>query len=291
MRTVRIDFTAENILPDGEYIGRMGEHNATDLVITPPEEMSACDEIINYVVAFVTEGKIIRSDFYEKAQTVTVPLCSQLTQDHTLSVQLEGYDSNGGLLVKSAILTELKLLPSAGGDDTEFTSESTGLVSQINLNTLARHSHSNKSVLDALGDISGVLTFNGEPVTSGKVVVKELDYNGGEIEVIAEADSVQVCCYPKNDGSFEIKEGSRILSVEYMLMGSENGEWTDIRDSIKSDIYSSYSVIMNKAFVNSGMLCLAVVCFINMGSNELYLGASNYMISKVRVTYTEPDGE
>lgn len=166
MRTVRIDFNAENILPDGDLVGRIGEHNATHLAITPTEEMSACDEITSYIAAFVTEGRIIRTDFYPKAEQITVPLCAQLTQGHTLSVQLEGYDGKGALVVKSPVAL-LRLLPSAGGDEADYDSENGGLVSQINLNILARHSHENASVLDNLGESDGKLTYNGEEIKGG----------------------------------------------------------------------------------------------------------------------------
>lgn len=176
MRTLRIDFTAENVLPDGNLAGRMGEHNATDLIITPPAEMAQCEEIVNYVAAFVTEGKIIRTDFYPKAEQITVSLCSQLTQDHSLSLQLEAYDGTGGLVVKSPIVSELRLLPSAGGDEEDFDSESGGMVSQINLNTLSRHSHSNSSVLEKFGEESGKLTFDGAAVGSGTVKLASSEF-------------------------------------------------------------------------------------------------------------------
>lgn len=175
MRTLRIDFTAENMLPDGDMAGRMGEHNATDLVITPPAEMTQCNEIVNYVAAFVTEGKIIRTDFYPKAEQITVSLCSQLTQDHTVSVQLEAYDDKGGLVVKSPV-SELRLLPSAGGDETDFDCESGGIVTQINLNTLARHSHKNGDVLEKFGEESGKLTFGGKVVGDGNLKIATAEY-------------------------------------------------------------------------------------------------------------------
>ncbi len=164
------------MLPDGDLAGRMGEHNATDLIITPPAEMAECGEIVNYVAAFVTEGKIIRTDFYPKAEQITVSLCSQLTQDHSLSVQLEAYDGTGGLVVKSPIVSELKLLPSAGGDETEFDGESGGMVSQINLNTLARHSHENKDVLEKFGEESGKLTFDGKVVGDGTLKIASAEF-------------------------------------------------------------------------------------------------------------------
>ena len=170
------------MLPDGDVAGRMGEHNATDLVIAPPAEMTQCNEIVNYVVAFVTEGKVIRTDFYPKAEQITVSLCSQLTQDHTVSVQLEAYDDKGGLVVKSPV-SELRLLPSAGGDETDSDWERGGIVTQINLNTLARHTHKNGDVLEKFGEESGKLTFDGEQVGGGnlKIATAEYFYEDGNV--------------------------------------------------------------------------------------------------------------
>ena len=182
MRTIRIDFNAENILPDGDLIGRMGEHNATHLVISPTEEMTACDDITSYIAAFVTEGRIIRTDFHPKAKEITVPVCAQLTQGHTLSVQLEGYDNKGSLVIKSPV-SLLRLLPSAGGDETDYDSENGGLVSQINLNILARHNHENTPVLNKMGESDGMLTYNGEPVKGNSPDYKTAEFFSSDNDI------------------------------------------------------------------------------------------------------------
>lgn len=283
MRTLRIDFTAENMLPDGDFIGRMGEHNATDLVITPPAEMAECGEIINFVAAFVTEGKIIRSDFYPKAEQITVSLCSQLTQDHTLGVQLEGYDGTGGLVVKSPIVSELRLLPSAGGDETDFDGENGGIVSQINLNTLARHEHSNKSVLDGISEKSGILTYNGVPVSAQKIKTVELDMQKGDVMIEI---SNLVLNFIVVDYLFDtppIPEGADIKSVEFRLTGEDS--WTDIRSIMKYDI--SIPVISQtfRAFRTEDATYIAMIDFYSGTYNKFYDYAFNYQIDKLRVVY------
>lgn len=284
MRTLRIDFTAENMLPDGDLIGRMGEHNATDLIITPPAEMAECEEIINYVAAFVTEGKIIRSDFYPKAEQITVSLCSQLTQDHTLGVQLEGYDGKGGLVVKSPIVSELRLLPSAGGDETDFDCENGGIVSQINLNTLARHEHTNKSVLDGISEKGGILTYNGEPVTAQKTQTVELDLLSGNAMV--ELSGSAIVFLVINDPDLpSIPDGSDIISIEFATT-VENG-WTDIRSIMKYNI--SIPVISQtfRAFTLEGMTYLGFVDFFAGNTNAFFDYAINYQLSALRVTFAE----
>lgn len=288
MRTLRIDFTAENMLPDGDYIGRIGEHNATDLIITPPAEMAECEEIINYVAAFVTEGKIIRSDFYPKAEQITVSLCSQLTQDHTLGVQLEGYDGTGGLVVKSAIISELRLLPSAGGDETDFDGENGGIVSQINLNTLARHEHTNKNVLDGISEESGILTYNGEPVTAQKKKTLELDVLNCEAMVEFSSNAIIFSVMNEDPASPLIPEGSDIISVEFSTT-VEDG-WTDIKSIMKYDISIPVLSQTFRAFMLDRATYIAVVDFYTGSINKFFDYAANYQLSKLRVTSTEESG-
>lgn len=285
MRTLRIDFSCENMLPDGEYIGRIGEHNATTLIITPPAEMTECEAILNYVAAFVTEGKIIRSEFYPKAEQVEIPLCAQLTQDHSLSVQLEGYDGKGGLVVKSAVIGELKLLPSAGGDVTDFDSENGGMVSQINLNTLARHEHSNAEILSRLGENNGILTYNGEPVTAQrrKTVVIDSANDGAVAEAV---NSMILFSIMNNDENNPlIPENTDILSVEYGITGEK--DWTDIRSAMKYDPYIPAFAQTFRTFDSLGTTYLAIVNFPANEYNSLYYHAVNYNIDRLRITYAE----
>lgn len=293
MRTVRIDFTSENLLPDGDIIGRMGEHNATDLIITPPAEMTQCEEIVNYVAAFVTEGKIIRSDFYPKAEQITIPLCSQLTQDHSLGLQLEGYDGTGGLVVKSAIVSELKLLPSAGGDETDFDGESGGIVSQINLNTLARHEHSNKDVLDKFGEEGGILTFDGAPAMAKKT--KTLEFDVGTGEVMLEPDNTTLFIYIC-DYVFEtppLADGTELVSIELNTGIEGVDEWVDLRDMIRYDLYTPYILHVFRAFRNEDVsgTYLAIVNFYSGLTNIFFDGAIDGRILRLRVTFVDESAE
>ncbi|MEE1011601.1 MAG: hypothetical protein U0L11_06155 [Acutalibacteraceae bacterium] len=285
MRTLRIDFSAENMLPDGEYIGRIGEHNATSLIITPPAEMAECEAILNYVAAFVTEGKIIRSDFYPKSDQVEIPLCAQLTQDHSLGVQLEGYDDKGGLVVKSAVIGELKLLPSAGGDATDFDSENGGMVSQINLNTLARHEHSNTDVLSGLGEKNGILTYNGESVVSQKLKTVVLDIAKDNVMIETSGTSLVFSVMNSDENTPFFPDNTDIISVEYNLFGED--EWTDIRSIMKYNPYITVISQTLKTFTCDGCNYFAVVDFPSGEFNEFYQHVMSYRINKISVTYAE----
>lgn len=285
MRTLRIDFTAENMLPDGDNIGRIGEHNATHLIITPPAEMAECEDIINYVAAFVTEGKIIRSDFYPKAEQITIPLCSQLTQDHTLGVQLEGYDGAGGLVVKSAIIGELKLLPSAGGDEMDFNGEDSGIISQINLNTLARHEHSNSDVLGGISEKNGFLTYNGEPVTSQKTKTVELSVSKGEAFIDNTGTGF---IFSVSDSRF-VPENADIIKVEFRVRGENS--WVDIKSIMKYDISVPVLIQTFRSFCIDNFTYLASVDYYTGVYNKFYDYAINYQIEKLRITYAGESAE
>lgn len=119
MKTVRIDFNKINPLVDGFIVGRIGEHNATKLLITPPEQMQDNGDISFYYVAFETGGKVYHSDRIEKAETIEVSLWKQLTENRSLAVQLEACSADEGILEKSTLLTGLCFLPSACGEEVE----------------------------------------------------------------------------------------------------------------------------------------------------------------------------
>ncbi len=114
----RVDFTSENVLPDGSNFGYVGEHNAATLVITPPKKMTDNAEIL-YVCLACEVGReytkiVVRSEMYEKAAEIRVPLWAQATIGEEGKLQLEGYDGNNNILIKSELISYV-LSPSANG--------------------------------------------------------------------------------------------------------------------------------------------------------------------------------
>lgn len=294
MRTVRIDFKAENMLPDGDVIGRMGEHNATDLVIFPTEEMAACDEITSYVAAFVTEGRIIRTDFQPEAEQITVPVCAQLTQGHTLSVQLEAYDGKGSLVVKSPVVL-LRLLPSAGGDETDYESENGGLVSQINLNILSRHSHGNSEVLNKMGESGGRLTYDGEPVKAGRnirsteifsrdnIINFYSEYGNSFTSGENQYNSMQILGYFLESVS-GISEGTGIDKIEIKL--SEDSEYISFDALCAESAYLPVLKMTDNAYMSPFGICFfAAFCVFGYGDSVWKKIVDDWDWYSVRITY------
>lgn len=179
IRQIKIDYTAP--LPEVPIMaGYMGEHNATELLIVPPAELTG-DEVKSYTAAFETGGKVYHSRSFEPGEAIKIPLWQQLTAERLLCVQLEAYDGDGELVAKSPMVY-LALLPAARGAETETDYGSNGIAAEIAENTKLRHEHDNKTVLDKLGSDSDSLTYDGQSV-NGKVYIGEEEPTDENAEV------------------------------------------------------------------------------------------------------------
>lgn len=165
IRRITINFTAQQPV-NYRMCGYIGEHNATELLIIPPAEMAENAAVTAYVAVFTTGGKRIVSRTYGNSEEICVPIWQQLTQNPVLNVQLEAYDGDGELVVKSPMVY-LALLPAARGAETETDYGSDGIAAEIAENTKSRHSHDNKAVLDKLGSDGDSLTYDGQPIKGG----------------------------------------------------------------------------------------------------------------------------
>lgn len=163
MRQITIDYT--NPVPcELNIAGRIGEHNATELIIVPPEFLSANEKVSHYILAFAVECKVIHSEPISKADELKISLWGQLTQSEILTVQLEGHDSAGELISKTEPV-RLRFLNSVCGNETQSDTNNPDFISDYLKN---KHSHANKDVLDKFGiDESGNLLFNGEEIKGG----------------------------------------------------------------------------------------------------------------------------
>lgn len=173
MRQLRVDFTQDNPCVDGHVLGRIGEHNATELIITPPADIAAHEAVVSYIIAFSVSNMIIHTKPFEKSETVTVPLWKQLTQEPVIGVQLEAYDSDGEFIGKSEYLSGLRFTPSACGDDTPADSDNHDLLSQVVQNTEKSHLHDNKKVIDGFSEKDGVVMYNGKQITGSGTGLSE----------------------------------------------------------------------------------------------------------------------
>lgn len=177
IRQIKIDYTAP--LPEAPIMaGYMGEHNAAELLIVPPAELTG-DEVKSYTAAFETGGKVYRSRSFEPGEAIKIPLWQQLTAERLLCVQLEARGADGELIAKAPAVHGLTLLPSPQGAAAEADTDSADLVSEVAANTAARHKHGNKKVIDGLAeDDKRRLTYGGKAIVD-EVIDSLAQWDGG----------------------------------------------------------------------------------------------------------------
>ena len=156
MRQCRLNFA------DNRYdceAGIIGEHYATELIVTPPAIMPTeavyrlCFEPggLSEIILQTTDGAF------------SYPLPSAVTATPYCCVTLIGYVGNEQIY--KSRMVRLHFSQTADGDSS-IDLQQPGIVDEVNRNTAARHSHENKAVIDLLtADDTGTLLYNGKTVT------------------------------------------------------------------------------------------------------------------------------
>ena len=165
MRQCRLNFAEHRY--DCEA-GIVGEHNATELIITPPAIMP--DEAV-YRLCFEPGGV---SEIISKRLdgTLAYPLPAAVTATAFCCMTLIGYIGNEQ--VYKSRMVQLHFCRAADGD-TDIDPQQPGIVAEVNRNTAARHSHDNKSVIDLLtADDTGTLLYDGKVIGGGGSTGSEL---------------------------------------------------------------------------------------------------------------------
>lgn len=283
IRKFNIDFTAENFLPNGSVLGYQGEHNATALSIIPPAEMTEHQEIVAYKVAFgLTNCCYTRSEMFEKSSPVELLLSSQITSSKEISVQLEGYGTDGNLVVKSPKVEKLVFEDSVGGVCVDFDGQS-GTAADITANTLARHTHENKNILNEFGENgNGNLTYKGEEIKGGSTVERPTAE-----WIIEDADASAVEGSICTIGKYELPEGVDAgAEIKDVLFSNSEGNYISIRNLASEDriLYVPlFDKIYYDDYVGAYMVC--VLGMINSTPNWVMNNVNNYVQMSIKVIY------
>lgn len=158
MRQCRLNFA------DNRYdceAGIIGEHYATELIVTPPAIMPTeavyrlCFEPggLSEIILQTTDGAF------------SYPLPSAVTATPHCCVTLIGYV--GSEQIYKSRMVRLHFSQTADGD-ADIDPQQPGIIAEVNRNTAARHSHANKSVIDLLtADDTGTLLYDGKVIGGG----------------------------------------------------------------------------------------------------------------------------
>ena len=177
MRQVYIDLTSENAhISNGNFVGYIGEHNATELLVSIPQDMV---EQSDYQVLVMQSGPLVfksgkiledkTKPTYRVGNTIHTKLSKNLTINTSLSLQVECYKENEEgekvLIGKTQSVSHLTLKPSpegtpAFGYDGSFE-DIEGAVEKA-------HTHINKEIIDKFSvDEDGTLLYDGKPIEGG----------------------------------------------------------------------------------------------------------------------------
>ena len=174
MRQIYIDLTTENARASGGgFVGYLGEHNATELLITIPQVM--VDESDYQVVVFqsgpmVFKTKNITDDAsastFRVGNTIHTKLTRSLTKVSPLGLQVEAYKENENgekvMVGKTQNVGHLVLKPSPDGFP-GFGYD--GSFEDIEAAIHDAHKHSNLDVLNMFSvSENGDVMFDGEPL-------------------------------------------------------------------------------------------------------------------------------
>lgn len=199
MKTITIDFTKTPVEISDNVLGNQGEHNATELLITPPSEMSNNAKVTRYSVAFqIGAYQVYHSKEYEKAATITVPIEKEVSRTNVIYLQLEGYDDNDELVIKSDRVGNFIFKPSVCGEEMSYSDEPNSIGAAVQANTNFRKKlEDNAETLDKLSTSqSGKLLFNGKIIEGSSNGSASLD-----IEVVSDTEDEYVLKITTDSGT------------------------------------------------------------------------------------------
>lgn len=157
-RTITVDYTR----PRGYDIGYRAENNFTLLALPVPEELEGADSYRVYFES--TVGEYLQTELLTPVDGyVTVKITSDVVPEPgNMAAQLVAF-ADGEIVGYAPMITGSA--KASIPDGTERLSHS--LAAEIALNTAARHSHANKSVLDKFAESDGKPTYDGQALGGG----------------------------------------------------------------------------------------------------------------------------
>lgn len=170
-RTITVDYAR----PRGYDVGYRAENNFTELSLPVPAELENADSYRVYFES--TVGEYLQTELLTPVDGyVTVKITSDVVPEPgNMAAQLVAFGAGEIVGYAPMITGSAKVsIP----DGTERLSHS--LAAEIALNTAARHTHANKSVLDKFAESDGKPTYDGEALGGGASTAEDISYTLSE---------------------------------------------------------------------------------------------------------------
>ena len=170
-RTITVDYAR----PRGYDVGYRAENNFTLLALPVPAELENADSYRVYFES--TVGDYLQTEPLTPADGyVTVKITSDVVPEPgNMAAQLVAF-ADGEIVGYAPMITGSAKVSIPDG--TELLSHS--LAAEIALNTAARHSHSNKAILDKFAESDGKPTYDGEALGGGASTAEDISYTLSE---------------------------------------------------------------------------------------------------------------
>lgn len=184
-RTITVDYAR----PRGYDVGYRAENNFTLLALPIPAELEGADSYRVYFES--TVGEYLQTEILTPADGyVTVEITSDVVPEPgNMAAQLVAF-ADGEIVGYAPMITGSAKVSIPDG--TERLSHS--LAAEIALNTAARHTHANKSVLDKFAESDGKPTYDGEALgggTSDFIIKMTVEANGDNYTVTSCSATVE----------------------------------------------------------------------------------------------------
>lgn len=177
-RTITVDYAR----PRGYDVGYRAENNFTELSLPVPAELEGADSYRVYFES--TVGEYLQTELLTPTDGyVTVKITSDIVPEPgNMAAQLAAFRA-GEIVGRAPMITGSAKVSIPDG--TERLSHS--LAAEIALNTAARHSHANKSVLDKFAETDGKPTYDGKALggdgAGGYAIGDGLKVENGKLSV------------------------------------------------------------------------------------------------------------
>ena len=173
-RTITVDYAR----PRGYDVGYRAENNFTLLALPIPAELEGADSYRVYFES--TVGEYLQTELLTPADGyVTVKITSDVVPEPgNMAAQLVAF-ADGEIVGYAPMITGSAKVSIPDG--TERLSHS--LAAEIALNTAARHTHSNKAILDKFGESDGKPTYDGQALgvgSAGDITAEDVGYTPSE---------------------------------------------------------------------------------------------------------------
>ena len=207
-RTITVDYAR----PRGYDVGYRAENNFTLLALPIPAELEGADSYRVYFES--TVGEYLQTELLTPADGyVTVKITSDVVPEPgNMAAQLVAF-ADGEIVGYAPMITGSAKVSIPDG--TERLSHS--LAAEIALNTAARHSHANKSVLDKFAESDGKPTYDGEALGGGG----ESDFI---IKMTVETDDGENYTVTSCDATVEQIDAAFIADKNIVLTVAQNNE-------------------------------------------------------------------